>query len=69
MKILIEGVNTNNINNLDWCLGFAGLAQMSQVLSDTKRQINFNVNDILSEDLGDMALELYKYNFTFTITK
>ena len=67
MKITIGNINVHNIDNLQWCLGEAGLAQMNEVMSDTVHQVTVDVNQLLSIYLGDMILELYKYKFVVVI--
>ena len=69
MKIVIGNANINNIDNLNWCLGEAGLAQMSSSVDMTTHQVNVDVKDLISVELGDMILELYKYDFTVIICK
>ena len=69
MKILITDINVHNVDNISWCLGFAGLATMNEVLSDTSHQVNVDVKDVKSEEFGDMMLAFYDYGFTIVVTK
>jgi len=69
MRIVIGNVTTNNIDNLTWCLGEAGLAQMNSPTDMTTQEVNVDVKELISQELGDMILELYKYDFTVIFTK
>ena len=68
MKIMIGNVTTNNIDSLSWCLGEAGLAGMNTSIDDTTQIVNVDVEDLISQELGDMVLEFYKYGFTVIFT-
>jgi hypothetical protein len=67
MRIEIGNVNTNNIDNLSWCLGFAGLAQMNTTLDFTTQVVLIDVNQLLTGELGEMIIALYNYGFTVNI--
>jgi hypothetical protein len=70
MKILIGNVNTNNIDNLTWCLGYGGLAQMNTAVGMNTQEVNIDdTDDLMAQELGDMILELHNHCFTVTISE